>query len=395
MSLIVEMKGVFMNKKMKKSYTALWLSFICAFVLLFPANIFAGNGDNDANADAVKGKVELTKEVKNAVKQSPGKETFSFELVPAEGHKDLATAGITVDKNTVETNGVGTFEGTLNYSVDKSKINENNGWKAFGKDKKNYLISYTLQEKNDGKEGWEYGTKKYDVVMSYYPDDNAIYTSTYLPGTDASERAKFVNTFKGTELKNKVELTKEVKQDGKQKPGKEKFMFEMVPAEGQKDLATAGITVDTNTVETDGLGTFTGDLKFTVDANKISEDNGWKAFGKNKNNYLISYTLQEKNDGKKGWEYGTKKYDVVMSYYSDEKSLYVSTYLPGTDAAERAKFVNTFKGVEMPAPQDPPKKPEMKETVKTGDSNEITALISLTILGIGALAVARRFKKNA
>ena len=37
----------------------------------------------------------------------------------------------------------------------------------------------------------------------------------------------------------------------------------------------------------------------------------------------------------------------------------------------------------------------MKETVKTGDSNEITALISLTILGIGALAVARRFKKNA
>ena len=384
-----------MNKKMKKSYTALWLSFICAFVLLFPANIFAGNGDNDANADAVKGKVELTKEVKNAVKQSPGKETFSFELVPAEGHKDLATAGITVDKNTVETNGVGTFEGTLNYSVDKSKINENNGWKAFGKDKKNYLISYTLQEKNDGKEGWEYGTKKYDVVMSYYPDDNAIYTSTYLPGTDASERAKFVNTFKGTELKNEVELTKEVKQDGKQKPGKEKFMFELVPAEGQKDLATAGITVDTNTVETDGVGTFTGDLNFTVDANKISEANGWKAFGKNKNNYLISYKLQEKNDGKKGWEYGTKKYDLVMSYYSDEKSLYVSTYQEGTDAMEQAKFVNTFKGVEMPAPQDPPKKPEMKETVKTGDSNEITALISLTILGIGALAVARRFKKNA
>ena len=62
---------------------------------------------------------------------------------------------------------------------------------------------------------------------------------------------------------------------------------------------------------------------------------------------------------------------------------------------EQAKFVNTFKGVEMPAPQDPPKKPEMKETVKTGDSNEITALISLAILGIGALAVARRFKKNA
>lgn len=237
-----------MNKKMKKSYTALWLSFICAFVLLFPANIFAGNGDNDANADAVKGKVELTKEVKNAVKQSPGKETFSFELVPAEGHKDLATAGITVDKNTVETSGVGTFEGTLNFSVDKSKINENNGWKAFGK---------------------------------------------------------------------------------------------------------------------------------------------------NKNNYLISYTLQEKNDGKKGWEYGTKKYDIVMSYYSDEKSLYVSTYQEGTDAMEQAKFVNTFKGVEMPAPQDPPKKTEMKETVKTGDSNEITALISLAILGIGALAVARRFKKNA
>ena len=384
-----------MNKKMKKSYTALWLSFICAFVLLFPANIFAGNGDNDANADAVKGNIELTKEVNNAVKQSPGKETFSFELVPAEGHKDLATAGITVDKNTVETNGVGTFEGTLDFSVDKSKINENNGWKAFGKDKKNYLISYTLQEKNDGKEGWEYGTKKYDLVMSYYSDDNAIYTSTYLPGTDAAERAKFVNTFKGTELKNKVELTKEVKQDGKQKPGKEKFMFEMVPAEGQKDLATAGITVDTNTVETDGLGTFTGDLNFTVDANKISEDNGWKAFGKDKKNYLISYTLQEKNDGKKGWEYGTKKYDIVMSYYSDEKSLYVSTYQEGTDAMEQAKFVNTFKGVEMPAPQDPPKKPEMKETVKTGDSNEITALISLTILGIGALAVARRFKKNA
>lgn len=237
-----------MNKKMKKSYTALWLSFICAFVLLFPANIFAGNGDNDANADTVKANIKLTKEVNNAVKQSPGKETFSFELVPAEGKKDLATAGITVDKNTVETNGVGTFEGTLNYSVDKSKINENNGWKAFGKDKKNYLISYTLQEKNDGK---------------------------------------------------------------------------------------------------------------------------------------------------KGWEYGTKKYDIVMSYYSDEKSLYVSTYQQGTDAMEQAKFVSTFKGVEMPAPQDPPKKPEMKETVKTGDSNEITALISLAILGIGALVVARRFNKNA
>lgn len=384
-----------MNKKMKKSYTALWLSFICAFVLLFPANIFAGNGDNDANADAVKGKVELTKEVKNAVKQSPGKETFSFELVPAEGKKDLATAGITVDTNTVETNGVGTFEGTLNYSVDKSKINENNGWKAFGKNKNNYMISYTLQEKNDGKKGWEYGTKKYDVVMSYYSDDNEIYTSTYLPGTDASESAKFVNTFKGTELKNKVELTKEVKQDGKQKPGKEKFMFELVPAEGQKDLATAGITVDTNTVETDGVGTFKGDLNFTVDANKISEDNGWNALDKDKKNYVITYMLQEKNDGKKGWEYSTEIYDIVMTYISDEKSLYVITYPNGSGAMGPAEFVNTFKGVEMPAPQDPPKKPEMKETVKTGDSNEMTAWISMVILGIGTLAVARKFKKNA
>ena len=247
-NLFVEIKGVFMNNKMKKFCTVLWLSFICAFVLIFPANVFAGNGDNDANADAVKGNIELTKEVKQDGKQKPGKEKFMFEMVPAEGHKDLTTAGITVDTNTVETNGVGKFEGTLNFSVDKSKINENNGWKAFGK---------------------------------------------------------------------------------------------------------------------------------------------------NKNNYLISYTLQEKNDGKKGWEYGTKKYDVVISYYSDDNTLYTSTYLPGTDAMEHAEFMNTFKGVEIPTPQDPAKKPEVKENVKTGNSNEMTMWISLAVLGVGTLALAIRFRKNA
>lgn len=196
-------------------------------------------------------------------------------------------------------------------------------------------------------------------------------------------------------VKGNIELTKEVKQDGKQKPGKEKFMFEMVPAEGHKDLTTAGITVDTNTVETNGVGKFEGTLNFSVDKSKINENNGWKAFGKNKNNYLISYTLQEKNDGKKGWEYGTKKYDVVISYYSDDNTLYTSTYLPGTDAMEHAEFMNTFKGVEMSTPQDRAKKPEMKENVKTGNSNEMTMWISLSVLGVGTLALAIRFRKNA
>ena len=61
-----------MESKVKKSHLALWLSLVCAFVLVLPANIFAGiTGDT-----FIKEKVELEKEVKQDGAQMPGKETF-------------------------------------------------------------------------------------------------------------------------------------------------------------------------------------------------------------------------------------------------------------------------------------------------------------------------------
>lgn len=196
----------------------------------------------------------------------------------------------------------------------------------------------------------------------------------------------------GDLIKDTIELQKEVKQEGKQKPGKEKFMFELVPANGQKSIDVAGITVEANTLETDGVGKFEGELKFSVDKNKISENNGWKKFGK-RGNYLISYTLQEKNDGKPGWEYGTKQYDVVISYYPENDTLWTRTYLPGTDAAETARFTNIFKGVEMPKPSENVK-PKKKENVKTGVNNEIIALISIVFASMGALLATNELKKR-
>lgn len=78
--------------------------------------------------------LSLTKNVEKGGTAEPSAETFEFELEDTEQkQKSPGSYGITLlDKLEITTDGTGTFEKTVRVQIDLTKVNENNGWKAYG-----------------------------------------------------------------------------------------------------------------------------------------------------------------------------------------------------------------------------------------------------------------------
>lgn len=145
----------------------------------------------------------LSKVVEQSGNVVPGKQTFTFELVDAEG-KAPAAYGIDIDAITVPTDGVGCFGTRVYGTVDPDKVHGQN-WQQHGGENSYsdvyYSCTFTLKENNGGVAGWTYSNEQYSVEICYYPNPDSANGSAsacvYLNG-DRQNGASFTNTYSAT-----------------------------------------------------------------------------------------------------------------------------------------------------------------------------------------------------
>ena len=120
--------------------------------------------------------LSITKVVEKTGNVAPPAETFTFVLedVVNEGEtkRDLAYYGITLmdDLKISTAAGTGTFEKTFKFKLPASDFAEHH-WNPSSNAGSNDIVRYRkvflLTEQNDGKAGWEYSTKSYELVFTY------------------------------------------------------------------------------------------------------------------------------------------------------------------------------------------------------------------------------------
>ena len=220
--------------------------------------------------------LSITKVVEKTGNVAPPAETFTFVLedVVNEGEtkRDLAYYGITLmdDLKISTAAGTGTFEKTFKFKLSASDFAEHhwNPSRDVGSDGiVRYRKVFLLTEQNDGKAGWEYSTKSYELVFTYDIEHGDMDLDVYWYG-DVREPAKFINTYTGTTVE--IPFTKTVKLGGNTAPGKTEFKLEIFDiGNGAKDkykdvTCTAAVT-------TTGAGSYDGNLIISGPAEQIRE----------------------------------------------------------------------------------------------------------------------------
>lgn len=220
--------------------------------------------------------LSITKVVEKTGNVAPPAETFTFVLedVVNEGEtkRDLAYYGITLmdDLKISTAAGTGTFEKTFKFKLPASDFAEHH-WNPSSNAGSNDIVRYRkvflLTEQNDGKAGWEYSTKSYELVFTYDIEHGDMDLDVYWYG-DVREPAKFINTYTGTTVE--IPFTKTVKLGGNTAPGKTEFKLEIFDiGNGAKDkykdvTCTAAVT-------TTGAGSYDGNLIISGPAEQIRE----------------------------------------------------------------------------------------------------------------------------
>ena len=237
--------------------------------------------------------LSITKVVEKTGDVTPPAETFTFVLEDAAEEKhDLAYYGITLmdDLKISTAAGTGTFEKTFTFKLPASNFAEHhwNPSRDVGSDGiVRYRKVFLLTEQNDGKAGWEYSTKSYELVFTYDIEHGDMDLDVYWYG-DVREPAKFINTYTGTTVE--IPFTKTVKLGGNTAPGKTDFTIAVCDVNAH-DLSDYPDVTYTATVTTTGVGNYGGTLIISGPAEKVSE--------------FVSegFFVREVNDGLPKWTY--------------------------------------------------------------------------------------------
>lgn len=280
-------------KRSRKTVFALLLALVMTLGLAATAWATEGVPTESFNLE-----LTITKMVEQTGDVAPPAETFTFVLedVVNEGETkhDLAYYGIELlDDLTISTATGNTVEKTLRFKLPASDFAEHH-WipsrNSGSEDIARYRKVFLLTEQNDGKAGWEYSTKSYELVFTYDMGYRDMDLDVYLPGTDARESAKFTNTYIENLATVKIPFTKTVKLGGNTGPGKTDFKLEIFNignsnADGYKDVTyTAAVT-------TNGAGSYDGELVISGPAEQIRQ--------------FVSegFFVREVNDNLSGWTY--------------------------------------------------------------------------------------------
>ena len=362
-------------KRSRKTLFALLLALVMALGLT--ATAWAAEV---VPTDSFNLELTITKMVEQTGDVAPPAETFKFVLedVVNEGETkhDLAYYGIELlDDLTISTATGNTVEKTLRFKLPASDFAEhhwNPSRNVGSEDIVRYRKVFLLTEQNDGKAGWEYSTKSYELVFTYDIGYRDMDLDVYLAGTDARESAKFTNIYTENLTTIEIPFTKTVKLGGHAGPDKTDFTIAVCDVNAH-DLSYYTDVKYTAAVTTTGAGDYDGKLIISGPAGKVSE--------------FVSegFYVREVNDGLPKWTYS----DAVW-FVSSEGEIFPARMettdngdfydaINNADAVGKMTFENIYtrSGSSHTTPDEKP-----TSSPKTFDAGValygVSALLSLT-----------------
>lgn len=221
-------------------------------------------------------KIHFTKVVEQAGTCAPGKETFKFEAV---NHVIDAAQYPDVQRSVeIETNGAGTYQGTLTITGPANQV-------------ANFIgRGICIHEVGGDDRRWTYSDKEYRVIFEINNTTGEPVQTFYLNDEVVSEM-----TFKNIYTENlrtvEVPFTKTVKLGGNRAPGKTDFTIAVCDVNNAHDLSYYPDVTYTATVTTTGAGNYDGKLIISGPATQVGE--------------FISegFFVREVNDGLPKWTY--------------------------------------------------------------------------------------------
>ena len=300
-------------------------------------------------------KIHFTKVVEQAGTCAPDKETFKFEAV---NHVIDAAQYPDVQRSVeIETNGAGTYQGTLTITGPADQV-------------ENFVGSgFYIHEVRGTDQRWTYSDKEYRVIFEINNTTGKPVQTFYLNDEVVSEMT-FTNIYTENLATVEVPFTKTVKLGGNTAPGKTDFTIAVCDVNAH-DLSYYPDVTYTATVTTTGAGNYDGKLIISGPATQVGE--------------FISegFFVREVNDGLPKWTYS----DAVW-YVSREGKIYPAKmektdngerYTPDMDKPEdKMTFVNIYtRNTSYTTPDEKP-----ISSPKTFDAGValygVSALLSLT-----------------
>ena len=328
----------------------------------------------------------ITKMVEQTGNVAPPAETFTFVLedVVNEGEtkRDLAYYGIELlDDLTISTAaGTGTFVKTIKFKLPASDFAEHH-WNPSSNAGSNDIVRYRkvflLTEQNDGKAGWEYSTKSYELVFTYDIEHGDMDLDVYWYG-DVREPAKFTNTYTENLTTVEIPFTKTVKLGGNTAPGKTEFKLEIFDIGNGNKNEYKDVTC-TAAVTTTGAGSYDGNLIISGPKSQVRQF------------VCEGFSVREVNDNLPRWTYSDAVWYVLPGEAEDENGIpkmNIYSTRNGEGAAEdQMTFVNTYKRNSTNKTTTPEKPLSSPKTFDAGVAlYGVSALLSLT----GAALVIKR-----
>lgn len=200
-------------------------------------------------------KIHFTKVVEQAGTCAPGKETFKFEAV---NHVIDAAQYPDVQRSVeIETNGAGTYQGTLTITGPANQV-------------ENFIgRGICIHEVGGNDRRWTYSDKEYRVIFEINNTTGEPVQTFYLNDEVVSEMT-FTNIYTENLATVEVPFTKTVKLGGNTGPGTTDFTIAVCDV-GAYDLSHYPDVKYTATVTTTGAGNYEGKLIISGPADKVGE----------------------------------------------------------------------------------------------------------------------------
>ena len=358
-------------KRSRKTLFALLLALVMVLGLTATAWATQGEGNNVLPPDEViidetptdhplVYTIQFTKVVEQAGTCVPGKETFTFEAVPRTDAGDAVFPDVQRSVK-IETNGVGTYQGTLTITGPADQV-------------ENFVGNgFFIHEVRGTDQRWTYSEDEYLVAFDIDNATQEPMLQFYLNGEEKSE-ITFTNIYTENLTTFEVPFTKTVRLGGNLAPGKTDFTIAVCEVgahnlsyEKYKDVKYKA------TVTTTGAGDYEGKLIISGPADQVGE--------------FISegFYVREVNDKLSRWTYSDAVWHVSPEGEIRPAKMVKTdngeVYDVSNDAAaeSRMTFVNIYTHNTTPTPPPTEKTFSSPKTFDAGVAlYGVSALLSLT-----------------
>ena len=264
-------------------------------------------------------KIHFTKVVEQAGTCAPGKETFKFEAVNRDSN---AAQYPDVQRSVeIETNGAGTYQGTLTITGPAVQVQNFVG------------RGFYVREVQGNDQCWTYSNKEYYVAFDIDNTTREPMLTFYLNNEEVSEMT-FTNIYTENLTTVEIPFTKTVKLGGNTAPGKTDFTLEIFYI-GNGNASEYKDVTYTAAVTTKGVGNYDGKLIISGPTKQV------KQF------VCEGFSVREENNNLPRWTYSDAVWYVLPGEAENENGIpkmnIYSTRNGEGAAEEQMTFVNTYK----------------------------------------------------